>query len=286
MQSLRLRSTELDAHGIADPYRYARWTLESYQSLVELANDENLVDLTELHVEAAYRRLDESSAAVFFGELLKVSASVTSQRTAALSLLALFATIPLSAVGRKVLTDSERNAARTIPDLSFRAGPDGSSHWTVTLSKGTPILVVVQALDPSLGSSVIAAAIVLFLWAFEGEVRHDLLAGIDALQQKVEYRIAHRSQMPEDLSDLIPAGEGGITMTSQKDYRPDDRFPTLLIHEKTFLATLVRKEGKTPGLLMLLGFVLSEFTKKVLSGQIESAETAPKIAQLLRHAFL
>ena len=92
--------------------------------------------------------------------------------------------------------------------------------------------------------------------------------------------------MPEDLSELIPAGENGITMTSQRDYRPEDCFPTLLVYEEAFLPQFVRKEGQTPGLLMLLGFVLSEFTKKVLSGQIESAATAPKIAQLLRKTFL
>ena len=91
--------------------------------------------------------------------------------------------------------------------------------------------------------------------------------------------------MPDDLSELIPASEDGITLTAQRDYRLEDRFPTLLIHEETVLARFVRKEGETPGLLILLGYVLSEFTKKVLSGQLESAETAPKIAQLLRQAF-
>lgn len=52
------------------------------------SRDENLVDIPELHLEAAYDRLDSSSAAVFFGELLKATAALPSDRTAALCLLA------------------------------------------------------------------------------------------------------------------------------------------------------------------------------------------------------
>ncbi len=269
-----------------DQYVYARWALGTYRSLIEEARDENLVDITELHLERVYSRLDNRSAEVFLGNLLNVAASLRSDRQAALALLALFATMPSSRVTRKALTEAEERVGKAIPELSYRAERDGTSRWAVTLGRHQPILVVIYNLDPKPSTSLIATAIVLFMWAFEVPIRQDLLAGVEPLKHEVEFRVAHRESLPEDLAGLIPVNESHVSVTEQREYRIEDSIPALIVYEEDLMSEFARVEGKTPGLLTLLGFVLSAFTKTVLLGQLDSHETSPKIAQLLRQAFL
>jgi hypothetical protein len=95
-----------------------------------------------------------------------------------------------------------RALVRGANGLFFREEPGGSRLWTLVLDLGRRVAISISSLDSSPETSVAACALAMFMKGFEDELRGELLAN-EEIVDELQIQVAHVDHVPKDLRVML-----------------------------------------------------------------------------------
>lgn len=198
--------------------------------------------------------------------------------------LALSMAVPQEILRLSDIVDVGEIVSTRHENISFRASPDGASHWTIELALGRPVIVSVIQIDDRPDVALITFCLVLVLVGFSSEVLEDVLSGIPPQRVVGSVQVCNFKEA-EGMVPLAKIGldaePAGSAVTRATDVGADAGTPIFVITSETLTREWLPGSGEEKYGEMLFAEVLVELIFHLNSGEIEAESLYPKVAKLI-----